>query len=136
MKIRTDFVTNSSSTCFVLVCRGSLSFAAVCRLLGAPDEGPLCEVARGLYQALDSNRWTKDRLAEWCGHDNRQPDDWVTKEFDGKVAKKVAEAEHKGYQVYMGRLSTEEEGIQSFFCTESIELESDDLYLSALRVWF
>ncbi len=136
MKLRTDFVTNSSSTSFVLVCKSELSFPAVCRLLGAPQEGPLSKVAMALYESLRDNAWTKERFAEWYYDAAETTEGWIAEVFDDKIAQKVSEAERAGQSVYMGRLSTDQTMIESFFCLDSMECESQDLYFSSLRSWF
>jgi hypothetical protein len=49
---------------------------------------------------------------------------------------KIKEAQEKGLKVYYGSLDSETSPIQTFFCTDAIEVENEKIYFNGLEnVW-
>lgn len=139
MKMRSDFVTNSSSTAFILIKRASLSREGIRRLMGLLDDSPLSPIADILFERLEQYGRPIDEvvreITERRGGAN-EIGKYVMEEFSEEVARKVAAAKAAGVPVEMGKLSSDVDHIESFLCCESFELENDDYYLNAVACYW
>jgi hypothetical protein len=52
------------------------------------------------------------------------------------MIKKIKEAQKQGLKAYYGALDSETSNIQSFFCTDSFEVENEKIYFNGLEcIW-
>jgi hypothetical protein len=136
MKLRSDFVTNSSSTSFVIICNGELTLEKLRRLLGVEESSPLAGLAVGLLDALKPKLRSVEGYRVWAGCEGDVGDAWIAEEFSNEVAERVGKARQKGAQVYMGCLDSDGDEMESFFCCDAFEVENEEMYLNALNcVW-
>jgi len=57
-------------------------------------------------------------------------------ELSPRMWEKLREARKRGLKAYFGSLDSETSNIQTFFCTDSFEIESDKVYFNGLEcVW-
>jgi hypothetical protein len=133
MKLRSDFVTNSSSTSFVVICRGELTLEGLRRLLGVGESSPLASLAVGLFEALKRNLTSVEDHRVWAGREGDVEDTWIAEDLSNEVAHRVRKAREEGAQVYMGHLDSDADEMESFFCCDSFELENEEMYLNALE---
>jgi hypothetical protein len=134
MKIRTDFVTNSSSTSFVIIAADDPDEEEFLELMGVAGDSPLIPLFSELYYHLLDGMEPPE---EYFGDYRETIDNWserLRSEFPDEVVERIAEAREANYKVYIGRLSTEGYGyIEAFFCTDSFEVESEGIYFNALN---
>lgn len=133
MKIKTDFVTNSSSTSFLIITEGDLTKEELFELVGVTEQSPLAPIFEVLFKRFLENMVPG---SEYQGRRNNRREDLVTivrDEFSEKVASRVAEAQNSGGKVYIGKLSSEYDAIEDLFCCDSFELENKKMYLNALE---
>ena len=52
MKIKTDFVTNSSSTCFVVMMKDNMTLPQFLRLVGISNDSMFVDVFSNLFQCF------------------------------------------------------------------------------------
>lgn len=127
MKIKTDFVTNSSSTSFLLVCNGDFTLAEFVKLVGVENASPLMPIFKKLYELI--KREMKP-IEDWRFEQKLE-------ELHPNVAKKLVEYRSVGKVIYEGELSTEDgDPIEAMFCVDSFEAENENIYLNYLEcVW-
>ena len=134
MKIRFDFVTNSSSTSFVVICKGPLEKAVFLAAMGATKNSPLKPFLEELYGVLRM-KVTNAQDAISGGYWGREKDivTLVRKELSDITAKRAEEAIRKGKDVWIGKLDSDGGTVEAFFCCESFEIDHPRLYINALR---
>ena len=130
MKIRTGFITNSSSTNFLIISKKELNVEYLFKKLGFVKGGALegqgmelCEnimysISNGL-RYYDYEEITYDRI----------------KEVFGNKSAKVFE-KNKGFYAYWGYTSSDVSPFNQFFTTDSFEIEEKGFYINGREcVW-
>lgn len=138
MKIRAGFVSNSSSTSFLILAKEDLNRVDFFELMGIEPDSPIADLFEKFYlDVIDSVRTTVD----FSTAGKQVPaEDW----FKGRrgnnlsihMINKLRDAKQHGLKAYFGTLSSEENPIQSFFCTDSFEVENEKIYFNGLEcIW-
>lgn len=136
MKIRADYVTNSSSTSYIIICDGTLTKADLTNIMGIQKSSPLYPLVDSLYISIMQS--IEPAESAWKA-DPKYGDSWevfLRGRFSEKVLKKAWEGQQHGKNIWVGSLSSEETDAQSLFCCDSFEWEDDKMYINALNcVW-
>lgn len=123
MKYRAGFVSNSSSSSFIIAVRGKKELNAddLVELFQVPEGSPLRYLASKLAQvALDcANKYDENEIKYQFGYDSI--------EDALKDGNKHAELLQKGFTVYSGYASNEDGGIEAMLCNTPIDFESEDI---------
>ncbi len=133
MKIRSGFVSNSSSTSFLIISKGKLKKQDLRDLMGVEPGSALIPLFDQLYADLLGSVDAEIKLGELKG-----PADW--KQLLGRRAERLSDRiiakldghRRKGLVAYYGHLDSETTNVQTFFCTDSFEEENDKIYINAL----
>ena len=136
MKIKSDFVTNSSSTAFVLISRAQLTRNGVRQLVGIRSGSPLEAVADGLYDLLKSNGSDVQTVPMNEAEAKIAADgdaELFYAKFSEVMLSRIRRALAAGQKVQVGRFRGDGDAVESLICCDSFEAENDQYYLNALR---
>lgn len=132
MKIRDGFVTNSSSTNFLIITKEELTQEYLLNKLGIKDNSPL----RSEFVQLcdDIVKATKFGISDF--DINSINSENILKVFGKKSAEKYKHLVKKGYFVYIGDTPSDSSGLTSFFTTDCFEYEHNGIYINGLNcIW-
>jgi len=131
MRIRAGFVSNSSSTSFLIITRDELEEGAFLQLMGVAPDSPIADLFRELFSdVVESGRYvdlarvdTRVSPETWFGTDRLSP----------AMIARLQQAAEQGLKAYFGRLSSDNTLVQSFFCTDAFEVENERIYFNYLE---
>ena len=131
MKIRMGFITNSSSTNFLIISKKELTEEYLYKKLGFKKGSVIEKQGRALCDeimcAID-----RDGLRYF---DYDTPDYETIKDVFGEKAAQIF-LKHKNFYVYWGYTSSDEMPLIQFFTTDSFEVEERDFYINGRAcVW-
>ena len=130
MKIRMGFITNSSSTNFLIISKNELTAEYLFKKLGFVPGGRLEQKGRELCEEII--RGTEDGL-RYYDFDSITFDR-ILEVFGPKAAERFNKM--KGSFVYWGYTSSDESAFTQFFTTDSFEIEKRDFYINGRScVW-
>lgn len=127
MKIKLDFVSNSSSTSFVYISDVELTEDAFLEAAGVDRKGPVGdlfsqmhgEIAYAIQRgAIVGSKEAADQLAG-------------THEYTPEVIQKMKDAVGEGKNVLTGTLSSDGPLAESLLCMAMFEIDSDKFYINA-----
>jgi hypothetical protein len=130
MKIRRDYVTNSSSTSYIIICAEEFTRDNLSEIMGIRRHSPLYPLVNSLYDAIMGGREpaqsaTKEAL-----------EDLFRLGLSPQLWERVNRAQQQGKEIWVGDLSSEETPSESLFCCSAFEWENDKMYINALNcVW-
>lgn len=130
MKIRMGFITNSSSTNFLIISKEELTEDYLFKKLGFIKGGALEEQGRMLCKSIVRAISTGLRYYEYDIPDYES----IKKVFGVKSA--TFYDKNKDYHIYWGYTNSDDSPIIQFFTTDSFEIEDKDFYLNGRAcVW-
>jgi hypothetical protein len=135
MKIRSGFVSNSSSTSFLVISQGALTKKKLRELMGVEKGSPLTPLFDQLYVDLLGSVDAEIDLGKI-----RSKPHWETllggrssARLTERMLEKLNASQRSGMHAYYGHLDSESSPVQTFFCTDSFEEENDEVYLNGLE---
>jgi hypothetical protein len=134
MKIRDGFVTNSSSTNFLIISKEELTEEYLLEKLGFKHNSPIKDAGEQLaYSILNG---IEDGL-RWYKFDFKKPScDNIYEVFGKKSADKFKKLKKKGYKVYMGHTRSETDYITYFMTCDYFLIDKKDFYMDGRNcIW-
>lgn len=131
MRIRAGFVSNSSSTSFLIITRDELEEGPFLELMGVAPDSPIADLFRDLFKDIVG----ESRCVDLARVDSRvSPEEWFEDErLSPAMIERLRQAAGQGVKAYFGYLTSDEAPVQSFFCTDAFELENDQIYFNCLE---
>ncbi|MDR1397759.1 MAG: hypothetical protein LBJ14_08510 [Desulfarculales bacterium] len=130
MLFRDGFVTNSSSTNFLIISKKNLTPEYLFDRLGFVKDSPLeeygRELCRDIIDGIDRGtlRWFDISEINF---------ESVKEVFGEKSARLYADKIKKGFHAYMGYTSSDQGMLTVLFTTDYMEIEEEDFYLNGLN---
>lgn len=128
MKVKLDFVSNSSSTSFVYIADEELSEEVFLEAAGVDGDGPVGDLFRQMYSEISTAlRYHGEQVTTKEAADNLAG----THEFTPEVVERMKEAIEQGKNVVISTLSSDGPLAESLLCMAMFEVESDRFYINA-----
>lgn len=134
MKIRAGFVSNSSSTSFLIITKGDLNKHDFLELMGISPSSPIADLFSEFYQSVVENISSTVDFKKVRG--DVTPESLFEtrrRHIPERMLEKIRDAKMRGCKAYYGWLDSETNPIQSFFCMDSLEVENDKIYFNGLE---
>lgn len=131
MKIRKGFVTNSSSTSFIISLKEEFSMENFMMAIGANGNSPMNKIFEDLFQAIDDDKQNIFEVANEYQEGISVGEFLQKKGFNQDTVKRVEVLLQEGREVYYGRLRSDgETPSEIFFCCDSFVLCEENIYFN------
>jgi hypothetical protein len=134
MKIRAGFVSNSSSTSFLIISKGAFTKEQLVKLMGVDAKSPMHQLFDQLYDELMGgvdktfDLGTIKSNVHWKYLMGSRAE-----RLSDRMIQKLDAYRKEGWNAYYGHLDSESNSVQTFFCMDSFEEENDEVYLNGLE---
>lgn len=129
MKIRDGFVTNSSSTNYIIISKNELTHEYLYKKLGFKKTSRIMSLGSDLSTdilrgARNGVRWFDIEKIDY---------DTVLSIFGENTANKFKELSQKGFYTYLGHINSDDSCLTSFMTTDRFEIDDKDFYINGLN---
>lgn len=130
MKIRGDFVTNSSSTSFILITDRELDLGTFLNKIGISQDSDMTFIFEHLYESINRNKVELDYYIKNYIDKDINTFEYFRDNFSQEIAEKIFSGKDNGKKVWIGKLSSDYDEYETFFCTDSFIIEDEEIYIN------
>lgn len=127
MKLKVDFVSNSSSTSFVYISSDMLTLKDFMTAAGVAENSPVGPLFHDMYRELYKRIEQGETLTSVEEIENIREKE----QFTNDVVAKMKAAVQQGQFVTIGSFSSENNLAESILCTEIFEINSERFFINA-----
>lgn len=127
MKIKMDFISNSSSTSFVYIARDMLSKQDFMTAVGVSADSPVASLFEEMFHELKERIERGETLTSVEDIDNLDN----RERFTSEVIERMKKALEQGQTITIGSFSSENNLAEMTLCTEIFEIESERFFINA-----
>lgn len=132
MKIRNGYVTNSSSTSFLISLKKDWKKESFMSAVGADGGSSMNQIFEDLFESVDNQKQEIHRVIEEMDERELTVSKFLEKEgFDHETVEIVEKLIADGRTVYYGRMHSDaEKSSEVYFCCQSYVVCEDDIYFN------
>ena len=131
MKIRKGFVTNSSSTSYIISLKEEFSKKNFMTAIGANGSSPMNKIFEDLFQAIEDDKQKITDVAEKYQEGIKIGEFLQNQGFSQDTVNKVEQLLADGREVYYGHLKSDgETPSEIFFCCDSFVVCEENIYFN------
>ena len=131
MKIRNGFVTNSSSTSFIISLKDNWDEKTFMNSIGATGESPMNKLFIDLFETINNNKEELLSVVHNCGEQKTVEEFLTEKGFSNETIAEVRRLLDKGRKVFFGNLSSDSStAVGVYFCCESFYENNANIYFN------
>lgn len=131
MKIRNGFVTNSSSTSFIISLKGKWGEKSFMNSIGATGESPMNKLFIDLFETVNDKKEDLLSVVRNCGEEKTVEEFLAEKGFSNETIAEVRSLLDEGRKVYFGYLSSDgSTAAEVYFCCESFYENNANIYFN------
>lgn len=129
MKIKADFVTNSSSTCFIVLKKNDITLEEFLKNIGVENKSIFIDEFKEMYNLLASDLLPAQEFVarhRWS-HTNETVESFIMEHFSNETWLKVQQAQEQGYEIFMGSLASDETHTECLLCTDDFVIDMKEI---------
>jgi hypothetical protein len=132
MKVRSGFVTNSSSTNFLIISKEELTTEYLMKKLGFAPNSKLLNTGYSLAKDILNGAHSGLR---WFNFDEINYEA-VLEVFGEESAKKYLELDKQGFFTYLGHTNSDDDYLTAFMTMDNFVIDDKDFYMDGINcVW-
>lgn len=132
MKIKNGFITNSSSTSFLISLKNEWKKESFMSAIGATGKSPMNIIFEELFESIDNQKQEIHKSMEEEGESERSVSEFLSiMGFDSETIEIIEKLMADGSTIYYGKLySDAENSSEVYFCSRSFVISDDDIYFN------